>query len=382
MRRTLTLFALLMLTTATMVAAQTAVPITPPQPVTPARPFSETAPPTAVPASNDARLASCPAPNLPNFLPYTVRFGDVFLSDLLIGSTTVTPAQLAALNCLDDASLLPVGATIWLPADAYLVARASLGVNEGPQAATNTAPSIISFTSSPETILNDQGVTFSWQVTGQAAYIYPCASVSDTACVRPPSVAPLPLAGFMTISNFHRAGQFVYRLEVFGGDGTSQPVTQDVAINVTCSQILISGSTTQPCPEEPARTVTAVWQPFQGGVMIWFSDTEQIYVMSNFDGRVRVIPDAYVEGMPDPAAVAPEGLFTPTRGFGQIWEALGGAETSGLGWALAAEIAFDSARQPAGRTSYTTYIQGPGETVYAVTEVPGMELGYWSQVAG
>jgi hypothetical protein len=49
---------------------------------------------------------------------------------------------------------------------------------------------------------------------------------------------------------------------------------------------------------------------------------------------------------------------------------------------MSTEIGFDSARQPAGRTSYTTYIQGPGETVYAITEIPGMEMGYWAQVAG
>jgi hypothetical protein len=140
--------------------------------------------------------------------------------------------------------------------------------------------------------------------------------------------------------------------------------------------------TSPTCPEDPARTVTAVWQPFQGGVMMWFSDTHQIYVMTNADGRVSVFNDPYVEGMADPTAVAPEGLLTPTRGFGQIWQALGGAEGSGLGWAMTAETGFDSARQPAGRTSYTTYVQGPGATVYAITEVPGLEGGYWTQVAG
>jgi hypothetical protein len=51
-----------------------------------------------------------------------------------------------------------------------------------------------------------------------------------------------------------------------------------------------------------------------------------------------------------------------------------------LGWALEEEIGFDSARQAAGRQSYTTYIQGPGATVYAVTLVPNTDGGYWVQV--
>lgn len=382
MRRTLCLLTFILLITTLAATAQDATP-TPqpptPHPVTPGMLFSTpSSVATVVPPANDARIGVCAAPNLPNFVPYTVRFGDISLADLLTGSTAITPTQLAALNCLDDAAFLPGGATIWLPADAFVVSGTAAEITPEPGGA---APQISSFTASAETVPNDQGVTLSWEAQGDAAYLYMCSTLTDSACVRPRSAQPQPLSGAVTIRNFHRAGPFYFQLEVVGSDANSEPVTQRVLVDGTCAQVALSG-TTNPCPEDPARTVTAVWQPFQNGVMMWFSDTSLIYVMTNDDGRVRVFQDAYAEGMADPNAVAPEGLFTPVRGFGLIWQALGGAEGSGLGWAMAQEIAFDSARQPAGRTSYTTYIQGPGATIYAITEIPGLDQGFWAQVAG
>lgn len=373
MRRSL-YFAILLV----LLVAQTAVAQTQ-QPVTPALPFSTSAAPaTVVPSAQDARLASCAAPNAPNFLPYVVRPGDR-LPDLLTGSTTVTPAQLAALNCLDTSDVVPVGATIWLPADAFVVARSGAAPEATAEADIQNAQ-ITAFSADVESVLNDQNVTLSWQAQGAAAYVYPCPSAEEAECARPHSAQPQPLTGALTIGDFPEAGSYHFRLEVTGGE---TPATEDVTVEVACAQAWLGGVGASPrCPEDPARTVTAVWQPFQGGVMIWFSDTKQIYVMTNADGRVRVFQDTYVEGSPDPEAIAPEGLLTPIRGFGLVWQALGGAEGSGLGWAMSTEIGFDSARQPAGRTSYTTYIQGPGETVYAITEIPGMEMGYWAQVAG
>src|SRR5690606_27397003 len=113
--------------------------------------------------------------------------------------------------------------------------------------------------------------------------------------------------------------------------------------------------------------------PFEGGVMLWFSDTQQIWVMTNSDHRVQVFEDTYIEGEPNPTGNAPDERYTPERGFGKVWQGLGGPEKSTLGWALAPETGFDSARQSAGSRSYTTYIQGPGETIYAVTLIPQLE---------
>lgn len=115
--------------------------------------------------------------------------------------------------------------------------------------------------------------------------------------------------------------------------------------------------------------------------MIWFSDTREIWVMTNADHRVQVFPDTYLEGEPSPDVEAPDNRFPAVRGFGRVWIAVGGPDGP-LGWALAEETGFDSARQNAGSRSFTTYIQGPGETVYAVTLIPQLDIGLWTTAAG
>lgn len=337
------------------------------------------------PDPNDARSASCAAPSAEGYVPYAVRPGDT-LAALIAASTSVTVTQLAALNCLDDPDALPVGAVIWLPAlpaveSAQTVQpTAESSAEAAPETATETPAStpaadaiIQSFNSDLDTILNTDSVTLSWLAAGDEAYLYPCFV---DACSRPAFAQPLPVEGSLTLGGFHSAGTYTYRLEIAGSGG---PVTRDTSIEVTCAQTWLGGVGASPrCPDDPARNVYTVWQPFEHGVMLWFSDTAQIYVMTD-DGLLNVYEDVFVEGQPDPGDTAPDGLMTPVRGFGQIWLALGGAE-SPLGWATTSEIGYDGARQAAGRTSYTTYIQGPGSNVYAVTQIPGAENGWWSQV--
>jgi hypothetical protein len=114
--------------------------------------------------------------------------------------------------------------------------------------------------------------------------------------------------------------------------------------------------------------------------MLWQADTLQILVLTD-DGRVRVFNDTFVEGMPDPTAEAPEGLLTPIRGFGRVWDALGGAEGSGLGFATGPETGTTVLRQPIGRTSFSTAFllsdTGSGEFAFTMSQVPGQSIGAW-----
>jgi len=329
--------------------------------------------PTPTPAPEDARLSICSAPRLEGFTPYIIRPGDR-LADLLVGISNISVTQLAALNCIDDPSALPVGAVIWLPQ------QPDMGATGAAQEVDSTAsPQIVDFSASAETVPNQAGVTFSWEAVGDEAYFYACASEED--CLRPFDAVPVPLTHTTpTISGFQYAGPVSYRLEVIGAGG--RKITENLTIEITCSQESLGEfSGFQACPPSPPMAVFAAWQPFQGGIMLWFSDTRQIWVMTNDDQRVQVFDDLYREGEPSPNAAAPEGLVTPTRGFGKIWEQLGGAE-SALGWAMAAESGFDSARQPASLRSYTTYVQGPAVNIYAVTIIPQLEVGFWAQVQG
>ena len=371
MRRFPMLLVTLLALPALALSAQAATPAGGITPVTPAVPFSQTPTPQIITLpSNDARAAVCTAPVLEGFLPYLVRQGDA-LDALLAGSRAVTPAQAAALNCLDATGSLPVGAVVFLPEDALAVRTLP-----PPGAGGNGGPAIESFTASTDDILNDGPVTLTWDAAGESIYLYACPADEAAPCDRPASAAPTAARGSLGLGGFLRAGDVRLRLEAVTGD---ESVSEDVTISVTCAQPWLGGVGASPtCPEEPAITVFAVYQPFERGALIWFGDTRQIYVLTG-DGRLRVYQDSFVEGMPDPADVAPEGLLTPVRGFGRLWETLGG-QTGALGWATAPEAGFDAARQPAGRTSYTTYIQGTDGRVYAFTEIPGVPAGYWQEV--
>lgn len=327
--------------------------------------------PTPTPAPEDARLSICSAPKLDGFMPYVIRQGDR-LADLLVGVPNISVTQLAALNCIDDPEALPVGAVIWLPNQPDMGEAAAQG------AASAENPQIVDFSASAETVPNQAGITFSWEAVGDEAYFYACPTKSAEDCPRPLNATPVPLRhATPTISGFQYAGPLRYRLEV---SGAGETVTEDVTIEIMCSQHSLGAfSGFEACPTSPPMAVFAAWQPFQGGVMLWFSDTRQIWVMTNADHRVQVFDDLYQEGDPSPTEAAPEGLVTPARGFGRIWEQLGGAE-SALGWGMASETGFDSARQSASLRSYTTYIQGPGATIYAVTIIPQLEAGFWTQV--
>lgn len=367
------------------------------QEVTPEIPFATPPPLVRVtPEANDARIGVCTASTSPDFMAYVVRPGDT-LSGLLAANSSMTVTQVAAINCIDDPNALPVGAVIWLPALPVASETTSNADAATPEATTapettdatpeataeataesvtsSAAPANIdSFRANASAVTNTSSVTLSWFASGDVAYFYPCLI---DECVRPSYLQPVPLSGTITLNGFQSSGAFRYRLDV---DGAGGPSTQDVVIDVTCAQEWLGGIGASPlCPQNPALTVYAVWQPFEHGVMLWFSDTAQVYVMTD-DGELNVYVDQYVEGQPDPGDTAPSGLLTPVRGFGQIWQALGGAESE-LGWATSTEVGYDGARQAAGRTSYTTYIQGPGSTVYAVTQLPGAETSWWAQVA-
>lgn len=346
-------------------------------PATPAvpQPTPSTTPlATALPA-DDARLAVCSAPTLAGFVPYIVRPGDR-LADLMAGVENVTITQVAALNCLDDPAALPVGATIWLPENLTGIEVAF------PIEDTNPNVDHVIITSvrqDAEVVPNQAGITITWAAEGSEAYLYPCPADPEADCSRPFNARQVPLAHSVTLRDFQYAGNMRYRLEVVDGD---QVETRDISFRVVCSQVsLAPTSGFELCADAPASPVFAAWQPFEGGVMIWFSDTRQIYAMFNDGHRVQVFADPYTTSAPEPTVEPPRRRFAPVRGFGLVWRELG-AQGSDLGWALAEEIGFDSARQAAGSQSYTTYIQGPGATIYAVTVIPGTDGGYWMQTAG
>jgi hypothetical protein len=115
--------------------------------------------------------------------------------------------------------------------------------------------------------------------------------------------------------------------------------------------------------------VDTAWQPFEHGVMMWFAETDTIWVFqatnTALSGRLSIYRDSWTDTMGNPSANPPAGRFTPQRGFGQVWQALGGSG-SALGWALAPELGYDSNGFSQGDDNELV-VDGPGDTVYGIT---------------
>jgi hypothetical protein len=155
------------------------------------------------------------------------------------------------------------------------------------------------------------------------------------------------------------------------------PIPTDTPIPSTDIQPTIG----QNCNLQPGGTFASVWQEyhsvlgcpinnqitipliaeeaFQGGHLLWRSDTDDVYVIYDrqktnavelWEGRWTTDPtwDWAAVGEPDPDGIGlspPPGLVEPKRGFGWLWRTFLGRENGQLGWALDKEYGFENTGQ-------------------------------------
>jgi hypothetical protein len=101
------------------------------------------------------------------------------------------------------------------------------------------------------------------------------------------------------------------------------------------------------CPADAGQAaISTAYAPFEGGQMLWRSDTDTIYVLTH-DNRWTSYPNAWREG--DPAFSCGEEASPPTplRGFGRVWcdhpdvsAALGPVTAAEIGDSASAAQAF------------------------------------------
>ncbi|MEL6271694.1 MAG: hypothetical protein AAFR22_17945, partial [Chloroflexota bacterium] len=123
-------------------------------------------------------------------------------------------------------------------------------------------------------------------------------------------------------------------------------------------------------------SVFTAWQPFQFGVMLWFQDTDQIWVLTSNrttdndsgdelatgSGTYTVYTDNF-SGDGDSTASSGSCERAPVRGFGQVWSSLGG-DSASIGCPLAGEIGYDTGGR-VGSGSSVEFL-GPGNTRYSI----------------
>jgi len=121
------------------------------------------------------------------------------------------------------------------------------------------------------------------------------------------------------------------------------------------------------CPADAGAELHLAGQRFERGLMLWRSDTRQIYALASDDGgnTWAVYADTWEEGRPDrdPGLAPPADREQPIRGFGTVWrEQLGGPQ-SAVGWAVAGEQAYGGTAQA---FSGGLLITGPDGRAYAL----------------
>ncbi|MEM7028420.1 MAG: protein kinase [Chloroflexota bacterium] len=96
------------------------------------------------------------------------------------------------------------------------------------------------------------------------------------------------------------------------------------------------------CPVATTKNSSAAWQTFETGSMLWRKDQNLIYVLPPTN-VATAYGDTWREGDPqfDNTISAPNGLYQPVRGFGQIWRTANGVRDA-LGWALGDETAIEA----------------------------------------
>jgi hypothetical protein len=136
------------------------------------------------------------------------------------------------------------------------------------------------------------------------------------------------------------------------------------------------------CPTGTTTQITAAYQPFERGAMIYVQGTPGlIYVLTN-DGRLRRFNDNWISGVdPDSGGLTPPpGLIEPIRGFGKVWRENIDLQIA-LGWATAGESGMTATMQLFDR-GRALYLPAPSLTYLLAEDVPFTGGGSWRSFGG
>ncbi len=242
-----------------------------------------------------------------------------------------------------------------------------------PEPAPQTG-GVVVFTATPATVGPGMPVTLTWEVSG-ARGVTVEATVPNMNVVEKVLEAQAS-KGTATVSvPGYAAYSVTYTLRTTDGSATATAVVQ-----VTCPTSFFFGAG-DGCPASQPVDVGASYQAFEGGHMIWRSDTNEIYVHFS-DGTASIFLEQDYAGLPDAVLeeAPPLDRQAPDSGFGKVWANAPGVRDK-LGWALDDEQGYVTRVQRVAptrtpRPEFAFYITLPGG------EVLGSGYGHWRKVAG
>ncbi len=188
-----------------------------------------------------------------------------------------------------------------------------------------TDMTITSFTASPDPVERGGTVTLTWNASNATSV--GITRVSPEGIFLASEALNLPANGSIALPV---PEEYVTSITYYLGARDANGVTRGayLTVGVICryeDHIAIK------CPLTHDY-VWAAYEPFEGGHMVWRSDTRQIYVLYD-DATYETYEDTWNEGDPiDIEGTPPPGLSSPVRGFGKLWASQPGVREK-LGWA-------------------------------------------------
>lgn len=128
------------------------------------------------------------------------------------------------------------------------------------------------------------------------------------------------------------------------------------------------------CPASRERAGNSVEQLFEGGLMYYRQETEQIWVFSAEIGTWRDYSDVALSD-PEPNEQAPNGLITPKNGFGRVWQKYPTVRQN-LGWATTPETPFTGVIEPfdRGMMLWVPAVNSHGARIYVMYNTGKYEM--------
>lgn len=228
-----------------------------------------------------------------------------------------------------------------------------------PTSTPGAVTEIFQFTASANTVLPGDTVELQWDVRH-------ASSVSVWASLTSPEAQDviatnLPLAGSttLTIPNsipVNTTGKLVIAAYT---ESNIPAETRALPLTIACRHDFFFDNTDDCRSEDPA-TMSAAYQTFEGGVMVWRSNTRQVYgLLSNGTGFLVI--ESFDGGQNTWDGDIPEGRILPQNGFGDIWSNSDSIRQA-FGWATAPEQGYSGQFQrgfsDAGEVTYFTTPDG------------------------
>jgi len=233
---------------------------------------------------------------------------------------------------------------------------------------------IASFSVTPNTVNPGAAVTLAWEVRGTGG-----VTIQRTVPNVPGETTVVNAQSPKGSADVYLPDNAAYSV-TFTLYTANRSSSAQAQVNVHCAFTFFFGAA-DGCPSGPVREIGASYQAFENGMMLWRSDTNEIYVFYK-DGTTAYFLEGDYANLNEPELeeAPPLDRVAPTSGFGKVWGNAPGVREA-LGWALDVEQGYNAQYQAVSQTraprpAFVFFITLPGG------EVIGSGYSQWKQVGG